>query len=410
MPAQPGRNFSRALEVGPAEELAWLLTVRRLLTTRTFSIVKVARVIKPFVPRPLRPPLRWVRRLILESHRGSSAYRERLQTELANYSAIEQVHDLPAICGYWASKHLVPILAPLGFRNSIELFQRYIVRVCRERQSEVCVILSLGAGNCASEIDIARWLLDNNIQNFRFECLDLNREVLDRAEQAAIAKAVADRFTFDVFDVNTWRPQRHFDIILAIQCLHHFVELELLFDKIYETLHPNGFFVTDDMIGRNGHRRWPEALKFVRQFWEELPKSYRYNHQTRTLETRFENWDCSIDSFEGIRAQDILPLLVKRFYFDVFVGFANIIDIFVDRAFGPNFDPDKEWDRDFIDRVHAVDVRELESGRVKPTHMYAALTKNPVDRPKFHKHLTPEFCVRDPGNLLTRTFRDLFRP
>ena len=43
-------------------------------------------------------------------------------------------------------------------------------------------------------------------------------------------------------------------------------------------------------------------------------------------------------SFEGIRAQDILPLLVERFTFDEFIGFGNVIDPFVDRSFGPNFD------------------------------------------------------------------------
>jgi len=114
----------------------------------------------------------------------------------------------------------------------------------------------------------------------------------------------------------------------------------------------------------------------------------------KCVEKKFPNSDCSVQGFEGIRAQDILPLLTRRFHFELFIGFGNIIDIFVDRAYGHNFDPANQWDRSFIDRVHALDQTEIESGRVKPTHMLAALTKRQVSNTKMHKHLSPEFCLR----------------
>ena len=154
--------------------------------------------------------------------------------------------------------------------------------------------------------------------------------------------------------------------------------------------------MTDDMIGRNGHQRWPEALKFVNQLWSELPEKYKYNRKLNRLEKEYENFDCSTEGFEGIRAQDILPLLVERFRFDLFIGFGNIIDIFIDRCFGPNFDPENEWDRDFIDRVQALDAAEIESGRIKPTHIMAAMTKRPTGPTKMYKHLSPQFCIRRP--------------
>jgi hypothetical protein len=155
------------------------------------------------------------------------------------------------------------------------------------------------------------------------------------------------------------------------------------------------------MIGRNGHQRWPEALTFVNRFWRELPRQYTYNHALKRFEKEYANFDCSVDSFEGIRAQDILPLLVQRFHFDLFIGFGNVVDVFVDRAFGPNFDPERQWDRDFIDRVHAVDVEQMEQGTLKPTHMYAALTKRAPEHPRFHKQLTAQFCVRPPNGRMT---------
>ncbi len=66
-------------------------------------------------------------------------------------------------------------------------------------------------------------------------------------------------------------------------------------------------FVTNDMIGRNGHQRWPEALEIVNQYWHELPEAYRYNKLLSRYEPEYMNWDCSTEGFEGIRAQDILP-------------------------------------------------------------------------------------------------------
>jgi SAM-dependent methyltransferase len=320
-----------------------------------------------------------------------------MQNEIQAYTAIENVHDLPLISHYWLEKYLIPMFLPLGFRNSVEFFRNYIGRVCTDKPASTVLILSVGAGNAATEINIAEWLRENAIENFAFECVDVNPYVLKRGETSASEKGFADKFKFGTFDVNTWKPLHPYDVILAIQSLHHFIELEILFDKIYAALQPDGYFLSDDMIGRNGHQRWPEALKFVQQFWSELPDRYRYNHGSKCVEKTFPNADYSEGGFEGIRAQDILPLLTKRFYFELFVGFGNIIDIFVDRAYGPNFDPTNDWDRSFIDRVQEIDQREIESGGVKPTHMLAAMTKKPVLHPKLYKHLSPEFCLRRPG-------------
>lgn len=194
-------------------------------------------------------------------------------------------------------------------------------------------------------------------------------------------------------DFNAWFPLRDYDIVMANQSLHHVLKLENLFDSVRNSLKDDGRFVISDMIGRNGHMRWPEALEVVHEFWRQLPGGYRYNHQLQRYEDLYENWDCSKEGFEGIRSQDILPLLSERFSFEFFLGFGNVIDPFVDRAFGPNFWPEAKWDRDFIDRVHARDELEINAGRIKPTHMLAVLQKHPVPM-RYLEPVTPEFAVR----------------
>jgi SAM-dependent methyltransferase len=351
----------------------------------------VVSILKRFVPAPLRPPLRKCFNLVT----GKSLYDSRIQSEIAAFENLN-VQDLPPIMYYWANRHLLPMLEPLGFTNAIQFVRLYLARVCRQFPADTVSFLSIGAGTCASEINIAEWLRENSIENYVFECVDINPRLLEKGRMLAEEKSLSNHFRFAPFDVNGWKPVRQYHAIVAFQSLHHFVELEILFDKISQVLHPAGYFLTDDMIGRKGHQRWPEALKFVNELWRELPRKYTYNHQLKRFEKEYENWDCSTEGFEGIRAQDILPLLIDRFHFELFIGFGNIIDIFVDRAFGPNFDPANEWDRSFIDRVHELDVDEIEAGRLKPTHMIAAMRTRPVERTLMHKHLSPDFCVRRP--------------
>src|SRR5437867_4207914 len=180
--------------------------------------------LKHCVPTPLRPPLRRCVHALFPSLR----YRSRVRNEIGIYSGIENVHDLPAIAHYWSEKYVSPMLTPFGFRNSIEFFRTYIARICTSRTGETIFILSVGAGNCATEINIAEWLRENGIGNYAFECVDINPEVLQRARDSALQKDLADRFTLGAFDINSWKPARQYEVILAVQSLHHFVELEVL--------------------------------------------------------------------------------------------------------------------------------------------------------------------------------------
>jgi len=166
---------------------------------------------------------------------------------------------------------------------------------------------------------------------------------------------------------------------------------------VKRSLRPGGQFLISDMIGRNGHQRWPEALDVIHEYWRKLPPSHRFNTSLGYYEELYQSWDCSVEGFEGVRSQDMLPLLLERFHFHLFLAYGNAIDPFIDRAFGCHFDPSAAWDRSFIDQVHQRDEEELASGRLKPTHMIAILANEPCAAPRFHGPLSPKFCVRIPG-------------
>jgi SAM-dependent methyltransferase len=265
------------------------------------------------------------------------------------------------------------MLEKFDFGHPDAFFARFARAAYEARGSGRRRMLSIGAGNCDTEVRLAQSLVDAGCHAFLIECMDINGAMLERGRNAANEAGLAGHVLPIRGDFNRWVPEGRYDAIIANQSLHHVLELEHLFDAVHAALEETGRFIVSDMIGRNGHRRWPEAKAIIDAFWGELPESHRYNRQLRRKEAHLEDWDCSVAGFEGIRAEDILPLLCQRFEFDLFLGFGNLIEPFVGRAFGHNFDAGAEWDRAFIDKIHARDEAELCSGRIKPTQMLAVM-------------------------------------
>lgn len=339
---------------------------------------------------------KFLRRRRIIGHPGAPlTYSDRLKAENSRFTDVLDVNELPAIFHYWSNEHLRPIVAEFGVNHPDEWFANHFAEAAKDSVASPRFI-SIGSGNCDTEVRVAKLMRARGMQDFTIECLDINKAMLGRGKMLAEQEEVAQHLAFVRSDFNEWEPVGEYDGVMANQSLHHVIELETLFDKIAAALRPSGLFVVSDIIGRNGHQRWPEALDALRIFWRELPPSYRYNQMLRRHEELYESWDCSQEGFEGIRAQDILPLLLQRFQFYKFIGFGNIIDPFIDRAFGHNFDAKASWDRDFIDRVHAYEERAFREGELKPTHMFAVMTISEPPSRHYSRELSPEFSVRDP--------------
>jgi SAM-dependent methyltransferase len=324
----------------------------------------------------------------------TQAYEQRIARETAVFANQLTVHDLPPIFHYWSNRYLRPMIETFGFSNPDDFFVQFLEHASLAVRPHVARFVSLGSGNCDLEVRLACALEQRGNTNFVIDCVDINKTMLERGRALARERGVEGKVLPQQGDFNAWKPTQQYDAVIANQSLHHVLKLEQLFDAIHAALGPGGTFLASDMIGRNGHLRWPEALDVVREFWHELPDSYRRNLQLNRHEDVFQDWDCSGASFEGIRAQDILPLLIERFSFQLFVGFGNVIYPFIDRSFGHHFKAEADWDRSFIDRVHARDEAEILAGHIKPTQMYAVMQTKAVAETAIWQHLTPQFCVR----------------
>jgi SAM-dependent methyltransferase len=325
----------------------------------------------------------------------SAIYQQTLAREKDIFENCLNVHDLPAIFHYWSCTHISPKLLPFGFDSPNAMFAKYLEERCRDEFNRMKHFVSLGAGNCELEIELALKLRSRGHENFIVDCVDINPAMLARALSAAEQAGAGPHLKFTESDLNSWSPAHDCDAVLANQSLHHVLNLEGLFAQVRRSLKPGGSFIIADIIGRNGHLRWPEALQIVHEFWRRLPPSHRFNPRMNRYEELFEDWDCSVEGFEGIRSQDILPLLLHEFHFQLFLPFANIIDPFVDRSFGHHFDATAQWDRAFIDEVHRRDEAEILSGALTPTHMFAVVGNDGCVARTF-PGLSPEFCVRRP--------------
>ena len=322
------------------------------------------------------------------------SYDRQLEEELARFEKTVDVHDLPKIFHYWAHRWVRPKMESMGFSNPDAFFARFLEKAYHQSTGGTRRYVSVGAGNCDTEIRAAMALRERGLEDFVIECLEINPAMVKRGAADAQRQGVGAQVRPIVADFNRWGPDGRYDAVMANQSLHHVTNLEGLFDAVGKAIDGRGLFAVSDIIGRNGHQRWPEALAIVREFWNELPPRYRFNLQLRRQEDTYLDWDCSIEGFEGVRAQDILPLMIQRFSFDLFAPYANVIDPFVDRSFGHHFDPDTAWDLGFIERVHERDEQEIRRGAIKPTHMIAVLGAGREGEGRCLDGLTPKSCVR----------------
>jgi SAM-dependent methyltransferase len=328
----------------------------------------------------------------------ASDYDVRLRQQQKQYASGADIHGLPDIYHYWSNRYIAPCLQQVFGSNSItEIYVRPLTRMLDGGGASTRKFVSIGSGDCSEEIKIAKRLLELGHSNFVILGLDVAENLIKEANAAVVREGLAKYVASEFFDLNRGAFDGPIDAFIAHHSLHHIVELERLFDLIDRHLSPDGHFVACDMIGRNGHMRWPETLRYVEAIWANLADIKKYNWQHRQQHTQFLNWDCSNEGFEGIRAQDILPLLLSQFSFDGFVGCGGFIDPFVDRGYGPNFDPESAPDCDFIDLLAIANDAMLDAGQIKPTMMFADMVKKKNDDfPRVIGRRTPKFCVRYP--------------
>lgn len=320
---------------------------------------------------------------------------DQLAQQAQFFSEATNIHDLPPSYAYWSRHYVEPHLKALfGVEDDLSFYARLAFDHA-ERTGTPLRLASLGCGEGRTEIGLCKHLLAMGCRGLSFACIDIAPGAIARAQDAAQREGLGEILSFSVGDFRDFLVGSRYDIVIANQILHHVEDLAPLFDTIRAAIGTDGLFISIDMIGRNGHMLWPEALAIIDRVWRTLPRKYKYHHLFQRFEDVYSNWDNSKEGNEGIHSQDILGLLLAHFTFEGFLAVGNLAPALFGRGFGPNFDPDIPEDRALIETICRVDRDLIDLGYLKPVLMYAVMSCRDGITPILLGHQSPAFCLRE---------------
>ena len=246
------------------------------------------------------------------------------------------------------------------------------IRAVHERERRPVRILSL----CSGAAGIERRILADTGCPVDITLFDLNEKLM--REATATLSSVAEISTI-LGDVNGISAEQFgnltFDIAMFVSGLHHVVEIEHVVQTVIELLVRNGeFWIIGEAIGRNGNQLWPEALDAANGVFSLLPERFRLNAFTGNVDSMVPETDFSANSFEGIRSEEIEPLLSR--YFDPVEMWRRNCFLWrlVNPAYFHNYDLNNQEDRHLVLSLVAAEYNLWKSGG-RPTESHSVYRK-----------------------------------
>ncbi len=328
---------------------------------------------------------------------NSQEYDSKIQEELNIYKNQEIVHNLPPVHSIYTGKALSKNLIDLTGKDNFWDWCAIEIDRLIENKKEMVYGVSIGCGNGDSEIEVIKRVKNKNL--FTFVGIDINPTMVERGN-AFVKENKINSLSFVTGDFNSLKLDRKYDFVFANHSLHHVVELENLFEAILRYSTDDMIFMINDMIGRNGHVMWDGTKQAVDIIWIKLDKKYKLNAYTKLYDKNVLNHDCSNEGFEGIRAQDILPLLIKYFDYNVYIPFSVIISRFIDRAYGHNFDVNNPEDLKKINNIIDSDVKILKDKKLSPTQAIMKFVKKGKSVNQQYVFMTPEETINTRNKFL----------
>ncbi|WP_042364339.1 class I SAM-dependent methyltransferase [Streptacidiphilus neutrinimicus] len=181
--------------------------------------------------------------------------------------------------------------------------------------------LSLGCGTGGNEILWAR-----TGAFARLEGVDVAPQRIEFATAAAAEADLAEVLRFRVADVQEMTRQgERFDVLLGLQSLHHFSELDATLPRLAELLHPDGLLVVDEFVGPTRFQ-WTDAqLAAANELLAQLPAARRRLADGRTKHRVIRPSRMSMvldDPSEAVDAAALLP------------GLRRVFDVVEERPYG----------------------------------------------------------------------------
>jgi len=313
-------------------------------------------------------------------------YKTKISQELESFDYNINIHNLPESHHIFTSTLVGPSLEELTGKNNFEIWWVDEINKLIKSLNRPVKIISLACGNGDLEIELLKQIEQKD--RFVFVGTDINPNVLKRGEDLA-AKSGLENIYFQEQDLNNFKLNEKFDVVIANHSLHHIVKLEDLFEEIIKNSTENMIFLINDMFGRNGHVMWDNTLQVVNAIWKKLKQKYKLNAYNKCYDEKPLNNDCSKCGFEGVRAEDILPLLIKYFDFEIFLPFSTFINRFVARVYGHNFNVDDPYDVELVKNILSLDVKLLDRKKLSPVQALVKVKNKGTVKEMKYRFQTP---------------------
>ncbi|MFA7290300.1 MAG: methyltransferase domain-containing protein [Melioribacteraceae bacterium] len=322
-------------------------------------------------------------------------YKDKIDQELNIYRNQLRVHELPNAHHIYTGKFLQNAVEELtGLRNFNSWCASEIDKLASKLGRRIYGI-SIGCGNGDTELEIMKQIKNKDLVHFTG--LDINQTMVERGNKS-LKESNIFNMEYKVGDFNYPKFEKKYDFFFANHSLHHVTELENLFSAIAENSNEDMIFLINDMIGRNGHVLWDGTKEAVQMIWNNLDEKYRYNAYSKEYDQEVMDHDCSSEGFEGIRAEDIVPLLNNYFDFDTYLPFSFIISRFIDRAYGHNYNVENSKDIEVINKIIDLEIKVTKENKFSATQAFIKLkNKNSVEKLKY-LFQTPEETIKNRKN------------
>jgi len=288
---------------------------------------------------------------------------------LLHFVAASRRPTRPAIFAAWRDQQVARKLASLEIDDTDGFFAHHVAAARPLAGDDKIEVLSLGGESPDFELGIARALRKNEQLAFRlyFPQRDAEHasELLRRAAGAGIHSELV---AFDPSDWAAARLPEHFHAILGDGALARSDELDAFLEALERATRNGSRLALAERIGRGESR---SAREMGDRVWSLMPERYKLNHVTGEVDDHY------VGDGPATAETDILARLRGRFAFEDFASFGHLVDRFIGPEIGPNFDPEDERDRRFIDQIANLDEAKLDSGALSPVHMIARLS--PID-------------------------------
>ena len=196
--------------------------------------------------------------------------------------------------------------------------------------------------------------------SLRHDALDVSEGAVEKAQALAKEEGYT-HIHYQVSDNNkATLAENAYDVVFGISSIHHFAEVESVYENVYSALKPNGYFYMDEFVGPSQFQWFDAQLEAVNDFLTRIREHLKVRRSDgKTIRNAIVRPTIdrmnAVDPSKAIRSSEIIPQLSEHFLDFTVRGYGgNILRMLLEDIVG-NFvetDPDAaEW----LDRIFAYE-------------------------------------------------------